>query len=302
MARIAVQTNSCSIMMIILQAILLALLAACAPQRSDVYIQHYTGGEVIPAVNDNVTVKLDFGKPIIVRGIAANNETANTTQILYSGDAGVVGFLAQIAAHSAVSSSMETGRLSEQQLKANKVLKPLHGIIGELTQQALVHASERYTFANIDQDIAGLVLESYPVFYVSSDLKSITLKHLVKIYKNKDHVIYQNEIQVTSHTLKGHGPDNGLNLADGTLFESVLRKLYKSSLRLAMSDASGDYKAQNSKRKTYKYHQGGQLKVERGFEVARDQDLIIIRNLRGWLLEFPDEEIFVERDLSSNSQ
>lgn len=271
--------------------LLVLFLSACATTQSDNYTQHHSETPLGDILQQNLTIKLAYDSPLEFRGAYKKNNSVEHGAMMYDGSAGAGGFLAQIIVHAAVSSSAQKKKLTEQQQQANQILTPLQNVLGSFTQEILVHKHHHYSFSDGEDSSSIIVLESQPVFFLSQNLKAIYLKHKVLLRKQgeKD-ALYKNMIEVISPEIVNENPYEALQKDSGALLVEISKTLYEDSLSFAIADARGQYNDLGVTQKSFKFYQGGQLRVERGSNISEESnsDKSVIRNLRGWLVAIPN--------------
>jgi hypothetical protein len=222
------------------------------------------------------------------RGAFDSSQAVEHAPMMYQGGAGAGVFLAQIFTHAAISSSMQKDKLSKQQVQANKVLAPIEKLLKNLSQESLVHDSDLYTFFNESESDGNIILTSLPIFFMSQDMASITLKHVVTVQQaNQKGMLYQNVIEVISPVIATHDLNEELKKNGGMRLNKITKSLYEYSLSLALADLKGEYNNSESLQESFRFHQGNQLRFERGVSIKNDESNSVIRNLRGWLVAFP---------------
>jgi len=262
------------------------LLCACATNKVDEYSQYLAVQQEETLFEKQFLVELEAGKSLDFRGVYDSRNAVDHGSVLYAGDAGVGGLLAQVLVHAAISKNAQNAKLSQQQLEANAVLAPMQPMLEGINQTILIHDSEGYHFSS--NNSADIVLESQPIFFISQNMRSISLKHKVKAHQlDTSKTLYENSIEVLSSDLDAEEPYELLGSDDGARLKEIAKNLYEYSLSLAVADIKGEYQSGDSKQKSFRVYQGDKLRVERGASVDQGQDKSVIRNLRGWLVAFP---------------
>ncbi len=274
---------------IITLLISVAFVIGCgSTQRTD-YVT-YLSSDTLPGTHA-LTVSLPMDKNIDLRGIYNGNNTIQQNAVFYAADAGLVGLFAQIITHAAINANLQDLKLAKQQQQANGILLPLESIMRQLKQASLIHESIRYQFQLNDQLENNAPLMSYPIFYMSQDKKTISIKHLVKVHnKNQKKLIYENLIEIITSPIISDDPIGSFSHDNGKLLKEILLGLYKDSLDLAVSDYSGELVSSKNNQKTHKFYHGINKRVERGTTIESRCNSHIIRNLRGWIISYPDKK------------
>lgn len=272
--------------------LLVLLLAGCnsTPKRDD-YTQYVAKPTASETISGPIFVSLDANKYPDFRGVYDADNTIANNSMLYQGGAGGAGVLAQILTHAAVNSSAQKSKLAEQQKKANKVLQPILPALENIGFSDLVYQHEDYVFAQSDAEgTPAIKLQSDPIFFFSKDLKSLTLKHVVKATKpSSKKPFYQNIVEVVGSNIQ-EDPVLWWTDNEAQRLRDSVKHLYQLSLRLAAQDIKGQLDAEGVPQRNHRFYQGGELRIERGTELKTDCESRVIRNLRGWLVVYPIEE------------
>lgn len=253
------------------------------PKRDDYSVYVNNSGILVDQFDAPLFVKLDSEQSLDFRAIYESNNTVDANSILYQGGAGVGGLLAQVLVHNAINQSAQTSKLASMQEAANNALQPLSMILEQLKTNALIHEHGEYFF---NESEAEYVLDSKPIFFFSKDLRSLSVKHIVNLYKSGERKpVYQNMVEVLETNVEGDPVEYWLN-ADDQVIKNTTNKLYKTSLAIAVADIKGKFAEADSKQKNYRIQHGERKRFERGTHLHSFCNTSIIRNLRGWLIAF----------------
>jgi len=251
----------------------------------DEYSQYLASQQTESLSEKQFYIELEADKTLDFRGVYDSRNSVGQGSVMYAGDAGAGGLLAQVLIHAAISKNAQDAKLSRQQLEANEILAPMQPVLQGINQEILIHDDERYHFSNNSADI---ILESQPIFFMSQNMRSISLKHKIKAHQlDATKALYENSIEVVSSAIEAEEPYELLRNHDGARLKEIAKDLYEYSLSLALADIAGEYQSEDAKQKSFRFYQGDKLRVERGVSVAQGQDKSVIRNLRGWLVAFP---------------
>jgi hypothetical protein len=266
---------------------LAAILSACASQKHDDYTKYQILETNLDYSKKNFVIQVDKKKSVDFRGIYNTDQSVEHGPIMYEGGAGAGGFLAQVLVHAAISSNMQNNKLSQQETQANKILSPFKTTIENLSQESLIHESNLYHFED-NPDDNDIILTSNPIFFLSQDMTSITLKNIISAkQKNSKNVIYDNLVEVISKELPSKEIIEKFNENKGESIKKMTRELYQHSLMLALSDLKGNYDTSETPHKNFRFKQGKKSRFERGASIEQNEDTSTIRNLRGWLISYP---------------
>lgn len=268
------------------------MLLGCATPKKDDYISYVNKANRTQINTQSLQIRLEPGS-LDVRGEYDSSDEFNHNNMLYSGDAGLVGMLAQVATHAAISNNAQNARVSSQQQQANKVLEPLSEILNATNTELLQFDAETVQWLK-DEDASGFgVLISKPIFFLSQDGKSLSLKHVVSLpataqvsRSKKNQFVYSNLIEVMAEPIVAEQPIEFWQQDAGSELKSTMQSMYKTSLLLALADIRGEL-TQNSVAETFKLTHREKLRIERGNKVESECGQLVIRNLRGWLLVAP---------------
>jgi hypothetical protein len=274
--------------------IVMILLGCAAPQKDD-YITYIKKAPPSSLLVTSFPVSLEGGQ-LDVRGEYDSDDAFDHNAIMYSGDAGLVGMLAQVATHAAISNNAQNARLSEQQLQSNKVLEPLSDILKTMTTELLHFNAEDISWEAEFSGSDAPPLISKPIFFMSQDARVLSLKHIVSLKSTdkvsrtkKAQLIYSNLIEVLAAPVDVEAPLEYWLSDDGQQFKIAIKSLYKQSLQLALSDIKGELQ-QQSTAETFKFQLQNKLRFERGNRLIVGCNQLVIRNLRGWILVLPAME------------
>jgi len=288
---------------LIAASFLLFLGCASAPQRDD-YVKYVQPHKTI--VNVVLNYKLDTTSLIDIRGEHLADDSITGNQILYQGGAGMAGFLGQIAAHSSINNSQRNEKLSQAQIEANKILKPIEEIVKQLNNSILLSETD------VDIEGAGNVegklnselqyINTRPIFFVAPDFEHISIKNIVWIDASNGgkSKYYQNLIEVYS---KHYTPEEKQLLTNGndsTFLLGELKNLYQQSILVVNREIVGKYDLANMKNDSFKFNKANFKRYIRGQKVDSFNSKVVIRNLRSWLLVLPCSEVTSKIELECN--
>lgn len=272
---------------------LLLLLTGCAAPQKDDYVAYVGAKKVFKTNAAPLYAKFVYNQ-IDLRGDYDPDDAFAMNSIMYSGDAGVVGMLAQVAVHAAISNNAQDSRISAQQLEANKVLEPLSGVLTNLSTKQLQFTSEQLIWLAEDQEYPASVLMSKPIFFLSQDARVLSLKHVISVEsslpksgskKNKQK-LYSNLIEVVSAPLPAEDAMDYWLANNATALTVTMQALYIKSVELALADLKGEL-AQSDQAETFTVEISDKLRIERGNKITADCRQLVLRNLRGWIIALP---------------
>ncbi|MDX2425045.1 MAG: hypothetical protein QNK15_02205 [Cycloclasticus sp.] len=271
----------------LLPIVFILLMLGCASPKLDDYTKHTSLPFSDHLQQASLVINVQQNEPIDFRGayeLGQELEQADMTYYVSS----VEGAVAQVITHAILNSNLQKNKLSQNQIKANKILAPIKTSLHGLTHQNLVHQSDTYTFGNNVATNDEILISSHPIFFISQDFKSITLKHHIKAQDTlKGEILYENMVEVIPAKFKLQNLEEELQKNKLSILKNISQELYKDSLKLAIEDMKGRFIKNKNQQKTYSFEHNGQPRFERGTWIKNDINNIVIRNLRGWIIAFP---------------
>ncbi len=272
-------------------------LLACSTKKAktDDYLQYVATNSFFHQNPPPMSIRLPEQEPIDIRGAYDPNNQVQGTQILYSGSAGLGGMLFQVATHAAISQNQQNNKLSEQQIQANAVLLPIKAVYSTMTNKDLLFTHPKLSF-NKTNSAEIYIIENKPIYFLSQDSRTLTLRNIVYISdpkqkpilgkKKVDSSLYQNIIEVTAMSLVSDKPNSEWHADNGALLKKTLQQLYVKSIDIALSDINGKLNIVKAD-ETLSFTQGKTQRTERGKLLQLECEYSLIRNLRGWLIAVP---------------
>ena len=277
----------------------LIMLNACAAPEYHTFSK-YDGANIQLPADKTLYIRANVQDDVPYQGLFDYDDVEIGGQgILYPGDSGGV-FLASVITHAVMTDSIKSNAMTKVQEQANTVLAPYQRYIedfetGELVSSVVAGLDDYYDFNvaiyNQEEEGAGFVLISKPVFYMTQDQRELILKHAMYLHPagKPDVILFKNFVEISSSRF-GHDDiqsywidDNNLALASA--------ELYARSVELFVDDALDKYQATDVNQKTFSYSQGGERLYERGTLVAQSCGKTVMRTLRGWLKLFPESNV-----------
>ncbi len=229
-------------------------------------------------------------------GELKTNPGGQSASMMYSGAAGFGGFLAQVLTHAAIANEMQNSELSKAQVEADEVLVKYQNYIDANTKDRLLNTALRNpSFSNLEVGLIddatlltdGLIIESFPAFYLSQNEQTITIKHQLKAFYAQAHddIVFENMAQVISKSIGSN--EEILTLEDEDVFMDTVNSLYNKSLEILIKDF---YSLLNEadKQSTFKYYVGDKKFYLRGTLISNSCGKKIIRDLKGNIVVLPN--------------
>lgn len=223
-----------------------------------------------------------------LRGIYSNDTSVGGVNMMYAGDAGLLGVLVQVGVHSAMSQSAQSSKLAKQQSEANKKIQSLLDLNASLSINALLESTDS-PFALTSDENASMV-NIKPIFFSNDGMNSLSLKMVAWIPKSdsrktKKDFLYNNMIHV--HGVKKELVESTTIDTEGKL-KYEIGKLLSLGLDALHRDLTNTFSDTNIiPVKSYFVTSRDGKKVIRGRKVFDSCDSEVIKNLRNWLIVLP---------------
>ncbi len=276
--------------------------------------------ETDTAVTAQWVVRLPIDDKAVYRG-AVNHDAAGLAggPMLYVVP-GVAGFVAAVITHGVINSGLKESQKRSMQASADEVLQPFEPLLSGLTNRRLLElnlpriatASPIRVLAASEPGGSAWVVETAPVFSMTSDRRALVLDNHVKIFgPGASTVSYTRTIRVVSAPL-GVPPsvpvparpaasnatvDSASVVQDamvpiwlaegGQMLKDQSAVLLGESLQLAVTDFTSPAVDDKSPHKTFRYAEGGTERMERAQFVGERCGRTLIRTLRGHLMSIP---------------
>lgn len=263
----------------------------CANVQTDDYAVYRHAPEASTLVDEPVSVIFANPEGIEFRGNASHDDSVDSANVLYSGAAGAGGVAAQIALHATMVQGAQDRKLEKSREQASLVLEPVTEEVQALQSldPATLSFPGRFSVRAWpgDTDIQSVYVETHPVFYVTENLESLSIKNVLILRKPGDPAeqpVYRNLVEVVSDRPIEADTEKETG---GEGLEAAVRDLYQTSVLIALDDMEGRLQAQDQQPETFRHDLDGELRLERGVAVEESCSEIVLRNLRGWLVSFP---------------
>ena len=284
------------------------------PSEVDVKVITSEGGESLSIV-PQVHVFTDWEGPVQFLGhVDTYADKAKGSGILYSGDAGAAGLLAQILTHAAISNSIQKKKSIAKQESANLVLEEYIDFISRIDHDTLVDNFVRMSLDKAYQvqrasEIAALpegdlIVKVSPQYSLSSDQRSMMLKMEVRAYLSS---VTQNSekprsVKVISDRIELTSVFDKWVEGSPTYFEKTAYKLFAEGLDLVIDDFFLDDLDDLAPQKTYSYMFGERKNYERGSLLRRSCNRTFLRNLKQDLVVISSKNICEDSDAIQNGR
>lgn len=208
---------------------------------------------------------------------------------------GLVGMLAAVATHAAVSGGMRESEKQKMRDEADKVLVPYQPALDNYKHQELMLAAlaemktagdKRLVAATVACAEGEAVVEGLPAFYMTQDQRALILENAISIRGEGAAAPYEKIIRIISPAQDEQaGVTAWFNARDNMLRKASAR-MYAQSLDIALADAR-TVGEQPDPFRTVRYNEGGTERMERAQVVSDDCGQMVLRTLRGNLISVP---------------
>lgn len=262
------------------------------PQRDD-YAKHINLLRKDTITSQDFVFTLADANRIDLRGMHNQDDTADQSNILYAGDAGIAGMIAQIGIHASAINAQRNQRLAEQQKRANEQVMPLIHASQALTAPELLGTyADKLRDKQVDETS---VFQIKPIFFSSAKMDHLVLKLVAWLPtakskgSKKAKYRYQNMVQVYSPVLSDKQQQAILEPDNGSL-KDTLSSMMVTALTMLEHDITGHY-AQGQvygKHQSFLVRENSGQKVIRGQLLERTCGFQVVQNLHSWLIAIPE--------------
>ncbi|WP_182288506.1 hypothetical protein [Vibrio spartinae] len=228
-----------------------------------------------------------------LRGLYSLNDTIKSPNMLYQGDAGLVGVIAQISARIAMVHSQRDDKLAKEQEKANEQIQPLRKIADELSLTDMVGDYHAYLVNAEEADRKTINIK--PIFFSNSDMTNVSIKSIVWLSSSDRHksrrygIKYRNLIQVYSQTFTESQTKNLID-GNGEFLSQVLSSLLRMTLYVVKNELMGKYSEIKNPDQNFLIKDNSGVKVVRGSAVDNRCGYRIIQDIHSWFIAYPEAE------------
>lgn len=250
--------------------VLTILLGGCSAKHRN-YAVYQKSADINLTQTHIEVLSSDELKPLFLGKVSASN-TLDTTPMMYSGAAGIIGVFAQVAAHSAIVDGKHNGKISEEQQAANEVLKNYSGL-NNFSVKSLINDHNR--FVPVDTPESGVkdhYIQLSPLYYISQDRTLIELHAVVETYRKgaQSDPLYSNVIKIYAKR----------EMLEDAEISLLVPELYNAAISYAVKDMASSLSELDTRDKNYDLSGG----FERGKKLFASCDHEVVRNLRGWIV------------------
>ena len=239
-------------------------------------------------------LRTPIGSAVPFRGAITYDKAGGKPGVMVYPAPGLVGLIAAIATHAAVSASVRESEKQKLREESDAVVAPYLGMLGTYRHDDLMRASLPSMKSGGDKRIIALeatgasdevLIDTVPTFYLTQDQRAIIVENAIRIERGAAG-IYEKVIRVIS-PVQAEGAGTALWLADeAALLKAESARIYALSLDIAVDDLGAQLESSEPFR-TVRYFEGGTEKMERAQVISQQCSHLVLRTLRGDVLAVP---------------
>lgn len=234
---------------------------------------------------------------VVYRGLVSFDDAGkNSGQMLYASP-NAAGFLAAILTHGVIVESQKKNQKDQLQVEADNVLVPYQTILGDYLHKDLMQnglqkismGGKKELIELTEKSNSDWLIYSSPIFLLTQDQSAIVLENAISIYAPgaPETSAYQNIIRVVSEPKEDKDLVNLWTNNQGEKLKDESASLFARSIEISMNDMVSSTDNDNIPQKTFRYYQGQDKKVERGYLISENCNRMVIKSLRGQLISIP---------------
>lgn len=251
----------------------------------------------------NWSLKLPNTESLVFHGVSNFDKAGGGQgQMAYPMVGGAAGLLVGILTHSALSGAAQDAERSRILKAADNVLGGYQDVLQTLTHRDLMQKSLSLVPVGAnkalveadgrgDSSVSEWAVKSEPVFLITQDQSTLIVENQVVISKansaNAD--AYKKSVRVVSEVKSAPDLRVFWTQEQGAKLKEETVNLFAKSLELALEDAQRVESSEPKPRKTVRYFEGGEEKMERGEVLDECCGRTLIRTLRGGLMSVPNQ-------------
>lgn len=212
--------------------------------------------------------------------------------MVYVGVGGIVGALAHLAVHAAVTESAKNSQKAQMQEAADKVLTSYTGTIDAFAPADLLARTESLlrtsTPALRDAGSARWSLEVMPVYRMTQDRRALMVDAVVAVRASAAaDVVARSAVRVVSTPRAAEEAAASWSQGEGEALKAESARLLSQAVTLALSDLAGQWDATAPAQRTVRFPEGGDERIERAHVLRQQCGRMVLRTLRGDLMDVP---------------
>lgn len=241
----------------------------------------------------NFTYAFADGTDLDIRGSYQPVSNIGSSNMMYAGDAGLIGLIAQIGIHSAAVSSARENQLSGQQRVANEHITDLILLGQKLSLNDLL--GDFQPLVSNEALAAKDVVQIKPIFFSNPRKTKLYMRMIAWIPKTsknkrkKAEFVYRNSFEVFLNKISDDDAQR-LVMGDAAFLQEQLSSLLQMGMYMLIHDVNGEFaqRLKTNKTKAQTFLVGADdPKAVRGKLVEERCDYQIVKDLRSWLIALP---------------
>ncbi|WLI88745.1 hypothetical protein Q4S45_18790 [Massilia sp. R2A-15] len=235
-------------------------------------------------------------EPVVFHGALNYDKAGSGAGAMMYPAPGLVGMLAAVATHAAISGGMRESEKQKMRDEADKVLLPYRPALANYGHQELMLASLAEMKTAGDKHLlpaaapcaeGEVVADGVPSFFMTQDQRALILENAISI-QGAGARPYQKIIRVISPAQdEGAGVAAWFNDREN-LLRKVSARMVAQSLDIALADAQAAGEPSDPF-KTVRYNEGGAERMERAQVISDQCGQLVLRTLRGNLIAVPSK-------------
>jgi hypothetical protein len=224
--------------------------------------------------------------------VSFDNAGTGAGAMVYVGVGGIVGALAHLAVHAAVTEGAKNSQKTQMQEAADKVLTTYAGTIDAFAPADLLARTDSLLrtskLAPSDAASARWSLEVMPVYRMTQDRRALMVDAVLSVRASASaDVVARSAVRVVSAPLVAEDASAAWSQGDGETLRAESARLLSQAVTLALSDLAGQWDAAAPAQRTVRFPEGGEERIERAQVIRQQCGRTVLRTLRGDLMDVP---------------
>jgi hypothetical protein len=224
--------------------------------------------------------------------VSFDNAGTGPGAMVYVGVGGIVGALAHLAVHAAVTESAKNSQKNALQAEADKVLADYQPALDGFAPSDLLARTTTVLRPAIpalrDAASARWSLEVSPLYRMTQDRRALIVDAVVTVRASAAaDVVTRSAVRVVAAPRAAEGVAQMWSNNDGEALKAESAQLLSQAVTLALSDLSGQWDASTASQRTIRFAEGGTERIERAQVLQHQCGRAVVRTLRGDLMAVP---------------
>jgi hypothetical protein len=224
--------------------------------------------------------------------VSFDNAGTGPGAMLYVGVGGIVGALAHLAVHAAVTESAKNSQKATMQAEADKVLADYRPTLDAFAPDDLMGRAKRALRASTpalrDADSARWSIEVMPLYRMTQDRRALMVDAVVAVRASgAADVLARSAVRVVASPQAAEGAAQVWSDNGGEALRAESAQLLSQAITLALADMAGQWDASPAPQRTIRFPEGGAERIERAQVLQQQCGRAVVRTLRGDLMAVP---------------